>query len=56
MTEKIVHDQGFSVTVTSDAMRENRIVTGSPESLYELGRKSVEEDVTAEQRLKMMRE
>lgn len=56
LTEEIVHDQGFSVTVTSDAMRENRIITGSPESLYELGRKSVEEDVTAEQLLQMVRE
>lgn len=53
--EKIVREQGFLATVTSDASRENWIFEGEPESLYGLGRKNIEESVTADQLLEMVK-
>ena len=53
-SEEIVHSQGFSVTVTSDASRENWIFKGDPESLYRLGRENIEESVTAEELLQIV--
>lgn len=48
LTEEIVHSLGFSITLSTDASRDNILIPGQPESLYALGRYDVTEDVTPE--------
>lgn len=53
-SEALLHSLGFSVTLTTEGSKENRIVPGKPESLYALGRYDITESITPEALLSML--
>ena len=54
LSERVLHTLGFSVTLTTEGAKVNRIIPGRPESLYALGRHDITESVTPEQLLAML--
>ena len=54
LSEKVLHALGFSVTLTTEGAKVNRILPGRPESLYALGRHDITEAVTPDALLAML--
>ena len=48
LTNVVLKDHGYKVTVTTDATRLNTIVSGLPQSLINLGRMTIDETTSAE--------
>lgn len=54
LTEQVVHEMGYQITLTTKSDHKNVIVQNRPETLYQLGRFNVSEDTTADQLRKYM--
>lgn len=49
LTEQMVHELGYQITFTINSHHKNIIVQNQPETLYQLGRLNVSEDITEEE-------
>lgn len=49
LTEQIVHELGYQITFTINSHHKNILVQNQPETLYQLGRLNVSEDITEEE-------
>lgn len=55
LSEKVVHDLGFSITVTSNPNRKNIVMQGMPKSLHALGRYDITEKISPQELLAIVR-
>ena len=56
LTEQVVHEMGYKITLTTKSDHKNIIVQNRPETLYQLGRFNVSEDTTAVELLQYLAE
>ena len=56
MTEQVVHEMGYKITLTTKGGHKNVVVQNRPETLYQLGRFGVSEDTTADELLQYLAE